>query len=554
MGSRTPKPRIVKVNIQAHPHNGEGRPDLQIPDPVNGEMVGGQVLAMRMTMRVRHVVCPWARRQGKTRARAFVVQNEALITSGPYYAGICYPDHTMAAKVAEVFRLSWGDLVKDYRINSEDNDRWIELHPLRIDTDLPKPTWFTPRLNARWDNALKKPNESSRIYFWGAAHPYYTRIPGFPHPFHRVDWDETQSIHPGAYKVVRPMIRDVRGMEMFSGTPDHTEPGNVQFEKWWKIAGDPKNRDWFRMRIPDGTNPYVKPTPLAEARISMTDDEIAETINAKFLSGAGQVFKNLDRVLVLPALPNDDKSLEWLHVLRARLSMPTMEWWVSSASSPTGHVILLSADWARSPKGDYSALTVMDATTGQQLAVIRWRGENFNEQMEAVLEITRHYRADQCHSDSNGMGETMADFLRRRMNISMIGHRFGRNKSDYVRRLQICFDEVSIALIDCEPQFEELKDFSAHESQGISSEKKITYAAALGGHDDMVAALLHLAPTLTIVGRQMGPVPEPLPLPVFDDQGQTTLELFSEGGPSPWREPSEASWQDVVLPPRYRRR
>jgi hypothetical protein len=548
--------KILTVDMRGRgPHNGEGRPALQFPDPITGEMIGGQVAAVRMAMRYRHTVYPWARRQGKTRFREYLYPNEATITPGPYWAGIVFPDHTTAFKVADIFRASWGGMVKDFKINDKDQDRWIELHPLIPPKDKPPPAWFTPGMAERWRRCQSgTPNTSCKVWFWGGAHPHYEKIQGFPHPFHRIDWDEAQQDHPAAYGVVRPMLRDVRGSECITGTPWSAGIGNVKFEQWWDLAADAD--DWFRMSIPDGTNPHVPRTDMAEARRTMSDAEIRQTLYAEFLSDAGAVFTNLDRVFVLKPLKAEDTALDWLRALRSKWSMPSMRWWASEAGPVAGHVYAASIDWARSPRGDWTAISVMDLTTGRQALIARWRGENFNEQLEVVAAIKDHWKCRQCHTDANGMGEAMADFLRRRHSAGFVGHRFGRNKADYVRKGQMLFLDADVALIDCEEQRHEFKSFSAFEPDGIGSEKHVKYCAPDGGHDDMVAAFLQLAPTITISGRQTEPPPDPAPEPLFV-KGATTLEKWAAdaGVPFPVRTRADEqglSWDDIVLPPSMR--
>ena len=546
------KVKITQVDFGgAEPHNGQGRPELQFPDPINGEIIGGQVALMQMAMRYRHVVCPWARRQGKSKARPYIFQNEATITAGDYYAGVCFPDHTTAAKIADNFRKSWGGMVRNHKINDKDQDRWIELLPQAPLPGMEPPTWFTEAMKVKWIKAHDgERNEYSRIYFWGCAHPHYEKVQGFPHHFNRVDWDETQQIHPLSYGVIRPMLRDVKGSECFTGTPWHTGIGNVQFEKWWTYAGDASMPGWFRMRIPDGANPHVVPVTKDEMR-TMSPQEIRQTMFAEFLTGEGAVFSNLDEVFILKPIPPEDASLDWVRDIRRDNKMPSMEWWVHKPGREGNHVYGASIDWARSPKGDYSAMTIFDFTTAEQVALLRWRGEDFTDQMEAVLSIQSHYGATQLHSDANGLGMTMSDFMRKRHALGFIGHKFGKNKEGYVTRGRVLFQDADVKMIDCPEQRHEFKSYSAFEAEGLGSDKQIKYCAPQGEHDDIVSTFLHLAPTLTIIGRQDAPAPEPELQPMIDEAGNTTLDLFSEGvgAPSfPTETEEELSWRSIVLP------
>lgn len=537
-------------------HNGEGRPELQFPDPVDGVLIGGQVAAMRQSMRIQNVVNPWARRQGKSTMRQGLIINEAAITNGTYYFGLVLPDHATAFKIFDSFRKSLGGFVRDSKGDDKSQDRWIDLHAI-VPPKGPPPSWFTRRLADKWDRVQSGDvNTGSRLYFWSGKHPHYESIQGFLHPFHRLDTDECQQVHPLAHSITEPMLSDVGGHRTLTGTPWFLGIGNVQFERFWNTSVT-QPPGWFGMRIPHGTSPHVPRIDLVAARRSLSEQAIRQLYYAEFLSDAGAVFSNLDRVFVLKPLPRDGASLDWVRSMRSRFGLPTMEWWVSEAEPVAGHVYGLSVDWARSPKGDWSALTVFDFTNGRQVALLRWRGEDFTRQMEVVLEVQKHYGAQQLHADANGMGEAMADFLRRRHAIGFVGHKFGRNKPDYVRRGQILFVDADVSLINCDEQKHEFKSFSAHEREGLGSEKKIEYCAPEGEHDDMVAAFLHLAPTLTICGRQSEPPPAPSAVPMFDEAGLTTLKQFTEGFPLPavlTREPpnGEKSWADVVLPPRFR--
>lgn len=527
-------------------------------------MIGGQVAAMRMTMRYRHCVFPWARRQGKTKKRQFVIINEACITPGAYYAGIAFPDHTTAFKVAANFIDSWGGMVKAYKNNDKDQDRWIELHPVRPPFEEP-PSWFTPSMAERWTRCWKGDcNTLIKVYLWSTTYPFFQKIQGFPHHFNRVDWDECQQVHPAAYGIVRPMIRDacpttgIVGSECFSGTPWNTGVGNVKFEQWWNTAGDPDARGWFRMRIPDGTiPPWIVPRVTKEEMRGMTEQEIRQTLYAEFLTGEGAVFSNLDRVFVLKPLDPEHGALDWIRALRSRYAMPTMQWWVHQPLPQPGHVYGASIDWARSPTGDYSVLTVMDFTTAEQVALLRWRGEDFTAQMEVVLAVQAHYKAQQLHSDAQGLGLTMSDFMRRRHAVGFRGHRFGKNKPDYVRRGQILFADADVALIKCAVQRHEFKSYSMIvggrqmvAGDTISGERQVQYGAPQGEYDDCVSAFLQIAPTMTIVGRQLPSEPEP-PVPMmFDEENRTTLGRFSEGVKTPWDvidDDAEDSWRSVVL-------
>ena len=548
------KTKIVKLDIQAHPHNGDNKPHLQFPDPVNGEAIGGQVAAMRMAMRVRHVALAWARRQGKSRTRQFLIMNEACITSGLYRFGMVLPNHQVAYKLTKTFIDSWGGLVKNFKNNNIDQDRWVELHPI-VPPHKKPPTWFTPQLEAKWERCFGgDPNTGTFAHFWSGKHPHYESIQGDMFPYNRIDWDECAQIHPMAYPIIRPMLRDVKGSEMFTGTPMHQGIGNVQFERWWDNAGggDPIP-DWFRMRIPDGTNPHVPAVTPDEMR-TMSDRDIRQTVRAEFLTGEGAVFSNLDNIFVLKPLHKDNPETDWIKAIRSSYSMPSIEWWIYQSSPIEGHIYGASVDWARSPKGDYTAMTVFDFTTGRQVALFRWRGEDMSDQMMAAYDICTRYGAGQLHSDANGVGLTVSDFIRKRHSLNFIGHKWGRNKESYVTRGRVLFQDGDIEMIGCMEQRAEFKNYSAFEAEGLGSDKQIKYCAPQGEHDDIVSCFLQLAPTLTIIGKQDRVEPEEEAVPMFDQDNHTTLAQFTGGSVLPWDSQDASAgnnWNSIILPPKY---
>lgn len=544
----SPKVLVLQPKFGKLPHNGwdetlqRGRKDQQFKDPVTGAMIGGQVAYIRTAMRFPRFVAAWARRQGKTTTRPHLYREEQTVTPGMYWAGMLFPDHTVAHRTWESFKQEWGQLVVDAKGDDKSQNRWVRLMPIHIPKEMPAPLWFGPRLRARWDACKETPNEGATIYFWSGQHPYYRRIQGATHYWNRISPDEAQQIHPGWRKILMPMLRDTDllgrpGFLDVSGTPDVDEEGNEWFEEFFLNGNDPAMSRWACLRFPDGTNPHVPPDSGADEDLG-SEDAIRQARYAEFLSDQGAVFKNIDSVFSIPyrRVEGTDHPLwpAWLHDLNRRFPLPTALAWFARFDPVPRHIYGVSVDWSRSPRGDRTVVSVMNFTTGRQDAVFCWRGEDFNEQMEWVLAIQQHYRAEQAHCDNNGMGEPMADFMRRRHARGYVGHKFGKNKADYVRKAQVLFMETGresgqgIALIDCETQKREFKSFRAKEPDGADSESTIRYTHRPGGHDDFVAAFLQIAPTLTIVGRQQEEAVAVEDRPAFDDKGRTTLSLFGD--------------------------
>jgi hypothetical protein len=468
-----------------------------------------------------------------TSTRPFLYHMEQAITSGTYYAGMLFPDHTTAHKIWAAFKEEWGDLVIDSHGDDKSQNRWIQLRGVVVPKDSPAPAWFTPGLAAKWERVKDKPNTGARIYFWSGQHPYYQRIQGFTHPFHRISPDEAQQIHPGWRKILMPMLRDSRGFLDVSGTPDVEGEGNAWFEEFFENGQSkkPQHKQWASLRFPDGTNPHVPKDDGADADLG-TEEAIRQARYAEFLTDQGSVFRNLDAVFTVPYLKKHgtDEPLwaPWLHEINKKHPIPSALAWFCRFDPVPQHVYGITVDWARSPHGDSTVVEAWNLTIHRQEAMACWRGQDFTQQMEWVLAFQEHFGARQCHADQNGMGEAMADFMRRRHASGFVGHKFGRNKADYVRKGQVLFVEGEIQMLDVPTQRREFKTFREIIPSTDNSESVIRYTHAPGGHDDFVAAFLQIAPTLTIIGRQDAiPIPEEAK-PAFDDRGRTTLSIFGE--------------------------
>lgn len=532
------KVKILPLALGGEAHNGEGRPEFQFRDHMDGTLIGGQKAYIRLAMRFPRFVAAWARRQGKTTVRPRLYQTEQALCPETYWAGMLFPDHTVAHRTWESFKAAWGGLVVDAKGDDKSQNRWVRLMGVVIPKDAQPPAWYDPPLRRRFEIAKQRPNTGAVIYFWSGQHPYYRRIQGATHHWNRISPDEAQQIHPGWRKILMPMLRDVDptgtpGKLDVSGTPDADEEGNDWFEEFFNNGNDPAMSRWACLRFPDGTNPHVPPDPEGAEEDLGTEEAIRQARYAEFLSDQGAVFRNLERVFSLPfrRVEGTDHPLwpQWLHDLNRRFPLASALAWFHRFDPVPGHIHGISTDWARSPRGDRTVVTVLDFTTGRQIAVFCWRGEDFTQQMEWVLAIQQHFKAAQCHTDSNGMGEAMADFMRRRHATGFVGHKFSAStKPGYVRSAQVLFVEASIALIDCETQRREFKSFRAVEPDNATSETVVRYTHRPGGHDDFVAAFLHLAPTLCITGRQAAEEEEATLKPAFDDRGRTSLATFGE--------------------------
>jgi hypothetical protein len=561
-----PKTKVQTLELKAvgGPHN--GKPPWQSPDPVTGRMIGGQVAYIRAALRHKRLVAPWGRRAGKTTGRPFLYTAEATMTKGRYTVGFLTANHTKAWEMFLFCKEQFGGLVKDSVGEPESQNRYIDLGPINAQPQELSFELRDPVMGPRFDAALGK-NEGSRIYFWSGQHPHYRAIQGFPFRFDRISIDEAQQIHPGVTKIVNPMLLDSGGSLDVSGISDMDDIGNVWFEEYFRKASEPKNQHrWCSLNFPTFCNPNLDPEAMEEIVGDMlTSDDYEQYILARFVSGSGAVFTNLDAVFVLkPTIVKEHPAWDnlalpsWLATLLVRARSDLLRFWIYEPTPKQGHHYALTVDFAgRTRTRDATVIGVYDMTENAQVAVIQIRDMQSPDQLAWIEGVKSAYRAQELHGDNTPEGASLMAYLRERHGVGIMGHNFSSsNKPQYVKRAQFLFEMAEIRLIDCEAQREEFRIYKrlAGESK-MGKDQPVSYSHPPGKHDDFVSSFLQIAPSMAH-GRRAALSPDPDHKSMFDADGRTTLAQFVDGMPLPSvlsREtPSgEKEWRDVVLPPRY---
>lgn len=553
--------QVQDLRVVQGPHN--GKPRWQFPDPVTGQMIGGQVAYIRTALRRKRFVGPWGRRAGKTTTRPFLWVNEAAMTAGRYTAGFITANHTKAWEMLQFCRSQFGDMVEDVVGEPESQNRYIDTKPIvgRM-SDVPRAFRDCPVIGPRVAANLGR-NTGMRVYFWSGQHPHYQAIQGFPFKFHRISPDECQQLHRGVTRIITPMLLDSGGSADFTGIADVDAIGNDWFQTYYEKGLDPKNQHrWASLNFPTYCNPSLDDEALAEVVGDLlTSDDYEQYILAKFISGSGAVFKNLERIFVLAPRWRREKGSEsdmptWFNLLMSKAPSDLVQAWIVDERAVVGHQYALSVDFAgRTRMRDATVIDVFDLTENRQVALIVIRDMDSPDQLHWVDGVKTAYGATELHGDETPEGAALMGFLRRRHGAGIRGHNFSSaNKANYVKKGQFLFEMAEVQLINCDYQRQEFKDF-----RRITSESKdgkdgpVSYSHPPGKHDDTVAAFLQIAPSMGY-GRREIEVAAPELDPLVDKAGTTTLELWARDCGidrlPPTREEGEAagfSWDSVVL-------
>jgi hypothetical protein len=197
------------------------------------------------------------------------------------------------------------------------------------------------------------------------------------------------------YEVIRPMLIDTNGGAWLIGTPK----GRNWFWREYVAALD--REDSARWQIPtlgcriEGSelvrephaleNPDIPWSEIQHIYATTPEDVFRQEILAEFLENQGAVFRNI--AACLHATP---------HPVIGR---------------HRGHKIVAGLDLAK--QHDYTAISVICADCGQELALERFNRMDYVLQMERIKAICQQWRVEELLVDESGVGSPLVEQLRR---------------------------------------------------------------------------------------------------------------------------------------------
>lgn len=260
---------------------------------------------------------------------------------------------------------------------------------------------------------------------------------------------------------LRPTLADLQGDAWFLSTPR----GLNDFYTLFQLGQDPLQSEWRAWQMPTTVNPYIDPSELAAAREELPERAYAQEFEARFLEleGAG-VFRGVHAV--------------------ARLHPRAPE---------RGHQYVMGCDWGRS--NDYTVVSVVDASTLEQVLVDRFSQIDFEFQTERLHRLAAAYRPRVIVAESNAMGGPVVERLQRGYRLIDGSTRPGlpvlawtatnATKAMVIQDLAVAIEDGALTLLDDAVQNAELL---AYETERLPS-GLMRYGAPQGQHDDTVIAL-----------------------------------------------------------------
>jgi phage FluMu gp28-like protein len=252
---------------------------------------------------------------------------------------------------------------------------------------------------------------------------------------------------------IEPTLLDLNGGAWFLSTPR----GYNYFHVLALMAQDPVNEDWAYHHAPTVSNPTIPGVAAWVARKKQTTDRdtFTQEYEAEFIRGGGAVF-------------------------RAVIEAATAR---AQESAASGHEYVCGLDFGRS--GDFTVMSVIDVTTGEQVFLDRYTGVEFVQQQHRIKALHDRFLPSVMICEANSFGQANIEALQR-LGLPVLSFTTTQaTKALLIDNLALAFEQRAIRILSDPVQKGELLAFESRKSaNGLTS-----YSAPSGMHDDTVIAL-----------------------------------------------------------------
>jgi len=260
---------------------------------------------------------------------------------------------------------------------------------------------------------------------------------------------------------IRPTLADFAGDAWFLSTPR----GLNDFHQLYQFGQDPLEPAWRSWQMPTSVNPYIGAEEIEAARHELPERAFAQEYLAQFVQLEGDgVFRGVQAVARLQPTPPQ-----------------------------RGHQYVFGVDWGRS--NDFTAISVIDVSVGQQVALDRFSNIDFEYQSERLHRWAELYHPLQIVAESNSMGGPLVERLQTGY-ARLVGRpraalpiyawtATNASKAAVIQSLALAIEQGQLTLLDDQVQTAELLAFES----SVTVTGMVRYSAPAGLHDDTVIAL-----------------------------------------------------------------
>jgi hypothetical protein len=260
---------------------------------------------------------------------------------------------------------------------------------------------------------------------------------------------------------LRPTLTDLAGGAWFMSTPR----GLNDFWTLYQQGQDPLQSEWASWQMPTSVNPFISPVELVAAKLELPERAWSQEYEAAFLQlEGGGVFRGVTAVARLAPQPPQ-----------------------------RGHQYVIGVDWGRT--NDFTAISIVDATLGEQVALDRFSEIDYELQTERLHGWCEAYRPVLVVAEANAMGRPLVERLQTGYARILGDPRpalpvwafdtTNASKAALVQALGLAIERGDLSLLDDPVQTGELLGYEA----SVLPSGMLRYGAPSGQHDDTVIAL-----------------------------------------------------------------
>lgn len=266
--------------------------------------------------------------------------------------------------------------------------------------------------------------------------------------------DESQDIKSSDFQTsILPTITAAGKRCIFGGTPKKKN----FFYDYYMMGKSEEYSNHQSYHFPSSASPYVSKEFLLEQQKSLPENIYKQEFEAIFQDNDGQVFTNLQNVLINDVYPPRERGMN----VYAGLDIGTKE--------------------------DYSVLTIMDEL-GRVLKVWRDRHIPYSQIVDEVVKLCKEYNVRELVVESNGPGDVLFEQIKKKYNRATPLFQTNQTKENIIRRLMSDIQDMTLELPSLKlfPSLgEELEIFE----YSVLPSGKIRYGHPSGFHDDCVLSL-----------------------------------------------------------------
>jgi hypothetical protein len=263
--------------------------------------------------------------------------------------------------------------------------------------------------------------------------------------------DEAAYMPPDVWpEVVRPMLLDRRGRALFLSTPR----GHNWFWDLFRLGMDGEENEWAAFQFPSSDNPYLDADELAQIERVTPARVFEEEYLAKFRADAGQVFRGVRDAATAPP----------------------------DAAPIPGRRYVAGVDWGRD--NDFTAIAIIDAESGQMVALDRFNGIGWAVQRGRLAELCRRWSPETIWAEANSIGAVNIEALQAEGLPVRPFQTTAQSKTPLIDGLALGIEQRELALLPDPTLLHELESYTLDRLPGGG----YRYSAPSGGHDDTVIA------------------------------------------------------------------